>query len=55
MSRPQIVIDTDVFIADLMSKRGAAHKILMLADSGRFETNISVPLIIEYEDVAYRK
>ena len=54
MKKPQIVIDTSVFIAALRSRQGAAYKLLTLVDSEKFETNISVPLILEYEDVAKR-
>lgn len=54
MKKPQIVIDTSVFIAALCSRQGAAYKLLTLVDSGKFETNISVPLILEYEDAAKR-
>ena len=54
MKKPQIVIDTSVFIAALRSRQGAAYKLLTLIDSEKFETNISVPLILEYEDAAKR-
>jgi len=54
MRKPQIVIDTSVFIAALRSRQGAAYKLLTLVDSEKFETNISVPLILEYEDAAKR-
>lgn len=54
MSQHQIVIDTNVWIAALRSKRGASHRLLSLIGSGKFEVNISVPLILEYEDVAKR-
>jgi putative PIN family toxin of toxin-antitoxin system len=54
MKRPQIVIDTSIFIAALRSRQGAAYKLLMLIDGEKFETNISVPLILEYEDAAKR-
>ena len=54
MKKPQIVIYTSVFIAALRSRQGAAHKLLTLVDSEKFETNISVPLILEYEDAAKR-
>ncbi|MCX7839805.1 MAG: putative toxin-antitoxin system toxin component, PIN family [Anaerolineae bacterium] len=50
----QIVIDTNVWIAALRSKRGASHRLLSLIDSGKFEINISVPLILEYEETAKR-
>ena len=55
MSIPQIVIDTNVFVAALMSRRGASYKLLMLLGQERFELNISVALVLEYEDVAMRK
>ena len=54
MGAPQIVIDTSVFIAALRSRQGASHKLFTLIDSGRFEVNISVPLILEYEEAAKR-
>jgi putative PIN family toxin of toxin-antitoxin system len=50
----QIVVDTNVFISALRSKRGASYKLLMLIDSGKFEVNVSVPLVLEYEDAAKR-
>ncbi len=54
MAVPQIVIDTNVLVAALLSRRGASHRLLTLVDSGRFEINISVPLVLEYEDVLNR-
>ena len=54
MSTPQIVIDTRVFVAALRSRRGASYKLFALLDSSPFEVNISVPLILEYEDAAKR-
>jgi putative PIN family toxin of toxin-antitoxin system len=52
---PNVVIDTNVFIAALRSKRGASYLLLSLLDSGKFVMHISVPLILEYEDVALRQ
>lgn len=54
MGVPDIVIDTNVFIAALRSRRGASYRLLTLVDSGKFTMNISVPLILEYEDAAKR-
>jgi putative PIN family toxin of toxin-antitoxin system len=54
MSKPRIVIDTNVFIAALRSRRGASYRLLMLIDRGKFEVNVSVPLVLEYESVAKR-
>jgi putative PIN family toxin of toxin-antitoxin system len=53
MSKPQIIIDTNVFISALRSRRGASYKLLTLIDAGRFEVNISVPLILEYEQIVH--
>jgi putative PIN family toxin of toxin-antitoxin system len=54
MKVPEIVIDTNVLVAALRSRRGASHKLLRLIDSGKFSMSISVPLILEYEDAAKR-
>jgi len=53
MSIP-IVMDTCVFISALRSNKGASFKLLSLIDSGVFECYLSVPLVLEYEDVANR-
>ncbi len=50
----QIVLDTNVFISALRSSRGASHRLLMLLGRGDFEINLSVPLVLEYEDAAKR-
>jgi putative PIN family toxin of toxin-antitoxin system len=54
MSGSDIVIDTNVFVAALRSEHGASYRLLTLVDSGLFVANVSVPLILEYEDVAKR-
>jgi putative PIN family toxin of toxin-antitoxin system len=54
MNVPQIVIDTNVFISALRSQYGASHKLFLLLDSGKFEINLSVPLLIEYEAAGKR-
>ena len=52
----QIVIDTNVFVSALRSNRGASYQLLSLVGkSARFEINISVPLVLEYEDAANRE
>jgi len=50
----KIVIDTNVLISALRSKRGASHKLLMPAGSGKFRTALSVPPVLEYEEVTGR-
>lgn len=54
MNPPQIVIDTNVFVAALRSQYGASYKLFLLLDSGKFEINLSVPLAIEYEEASKR-
>jgi len=51
----RIVIDTNVFVAALRSRRGRSNRLMSLVGTNRFETVISVPLILEYEDVALRQ
>lgn len=52
MLKHQIVIDTNVFISALRSRRGASYRLVTLVDAGKFEVNISVPLVLEYEQTA---
>jgi putative PIN family toxin of toxin-antitoxin system len=54
MKTPQVVIDTNVIVAALRSRRGAAHKLLRMVDKGKFQINVSVPLVLEYEASAKR-
>jgi putative PIN family toxin of toxin-antitoxin system len=54
VSPPGIVADTNVFVAALRSQYGASYKLFMLLESGKFEINVSVPLIFEFEEVAKR-
>ena len=48
-------MDTNVIYAALRSKRGASYRLLSVLESDKFEINLSVPLVIEYEDVLKRK
>lgn len=54
MKKVQIVIDTNIFISALKNDIGASFYLLSLIGKSEFETNISVPLIMEYESVANR-
>jgi len=54
MKKIQIVVDTNVFISALRNDTGASFYLLSLVGTNIFETNISVPLIMEYESVAHR-
>ncbi|MBI2920137.1 MAG: putative toxin-antitoxin system toxin component, PIN family [Planctomycetes bacterium] len=51
----QVVLDTNVLVAGLRSTRGASHKILRWIGTGRFGTHVSVPLVLEYEEVLLRE
>ena len=51
----QIIIDTNVVYSALRSRRGASFRLFSLLHSGKFEINLSVPLVLEYEDVLKRK
>ena len=54
MKRLEVVIDTNVLVSALKSKRGASFKVLTLIGQSKFDINLSVQLILEYEDVAKR-
>lgn len=52
----QVVVDTNVVFSGLRSSRGASYRLLgLVGRSPKFEINISVPLILEYEDVLRRQ
>ena len=51
---PRIVIDTNVLVSALRSSRGASYRLLMLVGGADFEIAVSVPLVLEYEDVLKR-
>lgn len=54
MKKHGFVIDTNILVSALMSKRGASYKILSLLPTGKFEFHLSVPLVCEYESVLKR-
>ncbi len=51
---PRVVVDTNVVVAGLRSRRGAAFQLLSQVGKGPFEIALSVPLVLEYEDVLLR-
>jgi putative PIN family toxin of toxin-antitoxin system len=51
---PKVIIDTNVLVAALRSRNGASFKVLTLIGKGKFKFVISVPLVLEYEDVLKR-
>jgi putative PIN family toxin of toxin-antitoxin system len=54
METSRIVVDTNVLMAGLRSCQGASFRLLQMLGTGRFEIVISVPLVLEYEDVLMR-
>ena len=49
------VFDTNVFISALRSQLGASYKLLTLVGGDTFDIIVSVPLVLEYEEVARRQ
>lgn len=45
----RVILDTNVLVSGLRSKRGTAFRLLRLIDSGQFTVSVSVPLVVEYE------
>ena len=54
MTPVNVVIDTNVLIAALKSRRGASYELLLQLPNRVYRPNISVPLFIEYESIAKR-
>ena len=50
-----VILDTNVIIAGLRSRRGASFALLERLGTGHLEISVSVPLILEYEAVAQRQ
>jgi predicted nucleic acid-binding protein len=51
----EIVLDTNVFYAGLRSRRGASYQLLReVGRSTAFRIHLSVPLVLEYEEIAKR-
>jgi predicted nucleic acid-binding protein len=54
MKVPRVVLDTNVLVAALRSRRGASYQVLMRVDTGLYEPVVSVPLVLEYEAAAMK-
>jgi putative PIN family toxin of toxin-antitoxin system len=50
-----VVIDTNVLVAGVRSRRGASFQLLSRIGTGEFDIAVSVPLVLEYEDVLLRQ
>ena len=51
----QIVLDTNVLVSSLRSQHGASFRLISLLGTGAFQINLSVPLVLEYEEVLRRQ
>jgi putative PIN family toxin of toxin-antitoxin system len=51
----RIVIDTNIIVAALRSRRGASNKLMQLIGTKKFIPCLSVGLILEYEEVLLRE
>ena len=49
-----VVLDTNVLVAAMRSRRGASYRLVTLLGAGKFEVNVSVGLVLEYEDALRR-
>jgi predicted nucleic acid-binding protein len=54
MPSPQIVIDINVLVAGLRSRRGSAFRLLTVVGTGLFDIHLSVPLVLEHEKALLR-
>jgi putative PIN family toxin of toxin-antitoxin system len=52
--RCHVVLDTNVLISALRSRRGPSFRVLSLVGKEKFEIHLSVPLVLEYEATAKR-
>lgn len=50
----RVVLDSNVLVAGLRSRRGASYRLLTLLRAERFGIAVSVPVVLEYEAVLRR-
>jgi len=50
MRRPLVVLDTNVVVSALRSRRGAAFQVLAAVGGESFDIAISVPMVLEHEE-----
>lgn len=55
MPAPLVVVDTNVLVAAIRSRRGASFRVLEQLGTGVFDIVVSVPLVLEYEDAMLRR
>jgi predicted nucleic acid-binding protein len=49
-----VVLDTNVLVSALRSRRGSSFAVVERIGGGAFEIAVSVPLVLEYEDAMLR-
>lgn len=54
MERVRVVLDTNVLVSAFRSREGVAFRLITLLREDRFKICVSVPLVLEYEDVLLR-
>lgn len=55
MGQRRVILDTNVLVSALRSRRAPAFRLLSLVGTGRFEICLSIPMLFEYEDVLARE
>lgn len=55
MKTPTVVLDTNVLVSALRSRKGASFRILSAIGKSKFHLCLSVPLVLEYEEVLLRE
>jgi putative PIN family toxin of toxin-antitoxin system len=54
VKRPLVVLDTNILVSALRSRRGSSFALLEQIGTKRFDIAVSVPLVLEYEDAMLR-
>jgi predicted nucleic acid-binding protein len=54
-THPTVVLGTNVLEAAMRSRRGASFAVLSLVGGNQFDIALSVPLVMEYEEVLMRQ
>ena len=54
MTHLRAVVDTNVLVSALRSRRGAPFRLIREIGQGRFEVALSVPVFLEYQEVCRR-
>jgi putative PIN family toxin of toxin-antitoxin system len=55
MASRVVVLDTNILVSAIRSRRGASYSLLSQIGTGSFDVAVSVPLVLEYEDAMLRR